>query len=1167
MMFSKLFGGGNLKPEDLEKLLAQARRHLWRNELRDAHQIFVRARDEVKKQLEKNGNDPQLLSSLNLQAQLGIWAISYLNDPDKRNAVQKILDHENLDADTAHFIARVFQARSDLSSEALTAYRYLLQRDKSASMARRIAELLGTAPFSSRALDLLEIVVGVLPDEQQIAGRLCCWQLYAERNDKATELASKIIRSEPRNLDANRVLAVIAERNSDWETAARHYRVAQEHLRLAVVSAKAGNLKEANEALEQAREKSAQTPTWLYYRGWIAYLQHDISSAIEHWQEFCRKYPQHADSVNEIIESAQAQWLHDQIQSSQINTEMDPLSFRDATCQATLALQIGAARLLLADDTVRSHPLLQLAAQVRHRDVISATYLLLEHAVGKNDQALDKRIYIDLLTHYQDASLFLWLRGITMLRHDQQDGQRYLAKAYQESLCKHHIPVEAVQVANWLNARLNPSTAIDITLGELGDPQIAALSAPSTIRNRFLCAMIPSYTLDRLAQQQETNWAETDWAQSIDRESWRKVLAVHYLAQKNWSRALDCLPSAAPTVRTRIIRMALQDAARQKNWIDVARYVHYGLETCPGDQELTRLEKQLGRHIHQLLWEKGELEKLEFELEKLVRVGDAPTTVYHNLAMAYTRLAIVEDNKTASFRDEKSALLFTSENHRTPAKYTSFLQNEAHNYYWLLAIGYWAVALSDEDYWITWAEQRSSVYAETISIDRIRELIQQTIPRLLREYHEEKVLSQNAFTKHHRFYESIIEHEIEQTHALRYLIRLAKRQQFALPSGLTQFISPLLVKEHGYGSQARDVIQNLDGLNLSPYEGELIRSAFSPLSDVKALVSLKEYDLALLTLRDLLASSKHAALQSDLHQELRQVLKLATQQQIELENWEKALNLATEAKSMQPPSNEFETLQVRAVIGLANKYIREENVPQAIRALERVRKDLKQPQSELDTLLCEASVEWGWEAAQEDDMESAQARFEQALEVEKTNTRAREGLAALYHDKAYDDLQAGRLSLALTRAEKALNYADKPMTRRLLAIILHDLGVQFADTKATTARDYFKRAYKHAQKQWGQEPNEKNLYFYFEMGSAYVLCLYSQKTYAEAINVGEDLLQWRIDHSATHIHLPKLISAVYTDQGAIVYNSGNRQGGRQLMTRALELDPTNQLAQQNLDMA
>ncbi len=101
-MFSKLFGNNKLKPADLEKLLAQARRQLWRNELANAKSLFDQVKTEIKAQAQKDSSAAKTFAQHNFEAQLGLWAIRYLQDQNHRSEIQKVLDKSNLDSDTAY---------------------------------------------------------------------------------------------------------------------------------------------------------------------------------------------------------------------------------------------------------------------------------------------------------------------------------------------------------------------------------------------------------------------------------------------------------------------------------------------------------------------------------------------------------------------------------------------------------------------------------------------------------------------------------------------------------------------------------------------------------------------------------------------------------------------------------------------------------------------------------------------------------------------------------------------------------------------------------------------------------------------------------------------------------------------------------------------------------
>src|SRR5690606_17606399 len=131
----------------------------------------------------------------------------------------------------------------------------------------------------------------------------------------------------------------------------------------------------------------------------------------------------------------------------------------------------------------------------------------------------------------------------------------------------------------------------------------------------------------------------------------------------------------------------------------------------------------------------------------------------------------------------------------------------------------------------------------------------------------------SPFASHHRFYGALIQRELDHTKAMRYLLRTAKRQQIQIASALQQFVSPLLVKEHGYGEQGRQLANRLGSLNISPYEAGLVRLAFSPMADVKALVEIGDYPTAQQVIERILAQEKYSAFHSEASQELSHVLE------------------------------------------------------------------------------------------------------------------------------------------------------------------------------------------------------------------------------------------------------------------------------------------------------
>lgn len=405
------------------------------------------------------------------------------------------------------------------------------------------------------------------------------------------------------------------------------------------------------------------------------------------------------------------------------------------------------------------------------------------------------------------------------------------------------------------------------------------------------------------------------------------------------------------------------------------------------------------------------------------------------------------------------------------------------------------------------------------------------------------------------------------TQAVRYLIRAAERQQFKLPSGFSMFISPLLMKEYGYESQGREIVARLSELRLSPYEAGLIRTAFSPISDVKALVTIQAYDMALGTLRKLLENKKYTAIHNEVREELCHVLELSAEEAVEFERWDDALALTAEGRKLQPMNKPFVRLTSSAAIGWANSRIRQEEFADAIRKLENVRSTLSERNPELDMLLSDAYVEWAYEAEQDDEIDVAKHRLEKALSVESESPRAKDGLRVIYHNRGLEKAKNEEYQEALNNIEAALKYEPENTKTLKLKVAISYEAAQHAISASNTklAKGHWTVTLETAHKLFALLQTIDALHQYAVASYDYLIFLYKSAYYEEAIALGNELYQWDYDiDKILEVQLGELLSVICTDYGAQVYNSGNRWRGKQLMQKALEYDPSNQVARQNL---
>lgn len=80
----------------------------------------------------------------------------------------------------------------------------------------------------------------------------------------------------------------------------------------------------------------------------------------------------------------------------------------------------------------------------------------------------------------------------------------------------------------------------------------------------------------------------------------------------------------------------------------------------------------------------------------------------------------------------------------------------------------------------------------------------------------------------------------------------------------------------------------------------------------------------------------------------------------------------------------------------------------------------------------------------------------------------------------------------------------------------------------------------------------------------YMWFLVRINSFAEAVAIGEELLQADYDRSVLDVNMAKILSAIYGDYGAYLYNTGNQWLAKQMTQKALKYDPSNHVARNNL---
>lgn len=1116
--------------------LARARQELWERRLNKAEKLFSRIGSDLDRQIAGDTRDE--LISTRAEAGLGTWATQYFRDSTQRALYRDAIAQIEPDTRIWFFIAKVFFQQRDTSQDALAAYLYLLQQKPSQKIARQFLALLSQAEVSETSLALLEQIVAILTEDIETATLLCKWHLKAHNLNRATEIARQILDRDPDCLDAHRCIAYTAECSENWEAAKSHYRFSQDWLRLAVVCNKSQDIQGATEALGSVPESQRDSPTWLYYAGWNSYKQGDIELALRQWQRLQTMYPASAPVIGDTVNAVLEQTLYEYLQNYDLLQGLPP-AIQNSTVYAVEAhLRLGAVELLIRRNPQAADPHLRYAVVHQPENLVPVTYLALCKAIKHQDASLDKAFYQQLLRRYGDASLFTWLRGLWLLQDDPIVAQRYLAKAHQDGIGTRHLPPEAVSATAWLVSRLTNQPSLGSLNGVGQAFAISNLPHPETDIAPFCWAVASSYGMEALQNQSDQDYLFTAeyYSPVTSPTSWTSIQAIYYAQRKEWLLALNALAGDQhKELEQEIVSQAIGDKLSERDWTTAAELVSRGLGLEPRSRKLKNLARELQGPIRQQLWHDQAFETLETRLQEQLNSRAVDTQVHHNLALVYTKMAIERDAEAYA-------------EHKAPNGID----------YWARAIGHWAVVLSDDEYWEHWRKQRGQIYGFEIELQQIRELEQRSIPRLIQRYHASK--ETGPLQNRHCYYGAIIDHEIELAAAMRYVVHAAEQQQVKLPAPVRRLLSPLLLKEYGKEAAGRKVVKALVNLKLSHYEAQLIRQAFSPMSDIKALVEAEQYQMALDKLRVLGQKKRRdKAQRNEIRREMARTLELYARELVNSERWGDAISVAREGFDLQPLNTELEQLLVDALVGWANQKIQEEAYEDAVQELEHTRSDLQNQHAELSITLGEVLARWGIEAHEDDDTETALKRYEKALVLDSSNLRARNGAARIYHNRALVKVQNEQLEEAAQDALRAMKYTEDPATANLLAMIYRDLAIKYS------AQDNWHAALDHAQKAFEYGQTQEYLTFLVATNHDYAIYLAQSNQYGEAIKRLEAAINLPYDRSALNVE--GLLSNLYTDLGAGLYNTGYVADAVSCWQKALEYNPGNDIARRNLSLA
>ncbi len=720
MMLSRLLGSKSRDAEYWQKRLAQARHHLWEGDLKRAEELFAQLAAEVEAEPERGGDDR--LQAVRLDAELGRWAVRYLHDPRQGGLYRRLATNRAVSGDSWYFVARVFMSRSDTGEAALQAYQSLLAAQPSPKLARRIGSLAIKAPASDASLSLLQQITDILPENKQAALYLCLRYLRAGRLAEAATLANRLLthdvgeeeRAQPVDVhqQAHRCLGYVAELAGDWAAARGHYVASGDNLRLAVVSAKDNDWETAGKAL-QAVPVAQHDDTWRYFAGWEAYWRGDFKQAVAHWQplQAARPDDKHLET---LLAVTRRRAVHRGLQALEPENALSFLSENDVSTWPEAFFHIGAVYLLLQHDPEKARPHLKRAYQRRGGSVLVASFMALCEASSRNEDDLDRRFYRALTHEYSDASLFLWLRGLSLLRDAPSKGKAYLVRAHADGVGSRQLPPAALMATAWIACRLGETRGDDVLAGLAGKLTLDDVAQAGTPEALFYRAVAPSYGFSCLQDEDGTEpiaWLERDRACPLTSPcSWRRVQAVYYAQRGQWQQARDAAEAEEAALQRDLVMAAIGDTLQRRDWEQAAALVERGLAIAPGAPQLQRLAENLSGFNHQALWQRKSYPALEAQLQAQLQGGSADTRLHHHLALVYTRLGMLADG------------LLNGAESEPPQPATPDRDGESDRC-WLRAIGHWAVVLSDDDYWEAWRRRRGPVYGEELKPEQVRRFL------------------------------------------------------------------------------------------------------------------------------------------------------------------------------------------------------------------------------------------------------------------------------------------------------------------------------------------------------------------------------------------------------------------------------------------------------------
>ena len=438
---------------------------------------------------------------------------------------------------------------------------------------------------------------------------------------------------------------------------------------------------------------------------------------------------------------------------------------------------------------------------------------------------------------------------------------------------------------------------------------------------------------------------------------------------------------------------------------------------------------------------------------------------------------------------------------------------------WEAAIGHWAVVLTDKTYWREWKAVRSAAYEDGLDEVNMGEVILGRIPDLFQAFfNERESFGDEAQADTYHRYAVLVDQELDAVEASRRLMNAILKTGSVVNKSLACWISPLLTMAHSNRRVIKVIKSTLDEVKLSKEDDYLLKIAFSPLWQVHVIGAGGMCQQALDLLDEIESDPNLAVDHRQMQAERAQVLEYHARSLIKAARWKEAKQAAEQLKKLVGKQRVGEMLYAEAHVGLVKEHMQKEDrsLEKIVQSLKEAKKSLSGTLPELDALLLEALTLWGNEALKENNIYAAQLHFQEALTIASGNLEAKEGMAQCYLMQAYQASQRNNLAEAWGLCQQMYRYGQSVRFANFYAAICHDYAGYLSDNGNHRA----------------------------------------------AVEMVEEVIAIPYDHS--EIDLISFLSTLYTNYGAQLYNNGYQNAGMNAMQRALNLNPSNETARNNL---